>query len=51
MNNTLFELNKSLSIVELEDRQELTVVTPTVDIEASKGNDNDTTIIRCGGNG
>lgn len=50
MDKNLFKLNKDLSILELEDRQELTLAIASDGIEASKGDDNDVTIIRCGGN-
>jgi hypothetical protein len=45
MNTDIFKLDKSLSIVELENRQELTIATAFETIEARKTSDDD--YIRC----
>ncbi len=50
MDKSLFNLEKGLSIQELEDRNEMTVVFSGEALEAAKDDDNDTTIIRCGSN-
>ena len=49
MTDKLFKANESLSVQELEARQELTVAIPS-DVDVSKRDNNDTTIDRCGGN-
>ena len=49
MTDKLFKSNESLSVQELEARQELTVAIPS-DVDASKRDDNDTKIERCNGN-
>lgn len=50
MDKGLFNLDAGLSIQELEERNELTAAVPAEFAETAKDDDNDTTIIRCGGN-
>ena len=50
MTKGLFNLSEGLSIQELEDRNELTLAIPGEFAETAKDDDNDTTIVRCGGN-
>jgi hypothetical protein len=49
MTDKMFKSNESLSVQELETRQELTVAVPS-DVDVSKRDNNDTTIDRCSDN-
>jgi hypothetical protein len=50
MTDKLFKSSESLSVQELEARQELTVAIPSSGAEVAKNDNNDTTIDRCSGN-
>ena len=50
MTDKLFKSNESLSVQELEARQELTVAIPSSSLDVAKNDNNDTTIRRCSDN-